>query len=306
MKTIKFLLFTLFISLQVSCQTTAEDSFTDYKSNPQTPKGELLVNNSNLVAQVFKDSTYSLTPGVEVHEFAFLSKKGLAMKTFLYDIDLNKPDVSVVASMPDNKMEFSMQPMTQQAKALVNDRFEVVGGVNGDFYDMTTGVPRGVFVFNGMVLKDSYIDRNKGYLAVDKFNKVYLKDIELFKQEKQSLQYAVSGGVWLVKDSEKVLQTDNAVHPRTAIGTTKDNHLLLMVVDGRNYTWSNGMDYDDLAEFMKAIGADRALNFDGGGSSTFFINPGSFSNNFDIRNLPSDNGGDQRAVANGIIITKAK
>ncbi|MVX36066.1 phosphodiester glycosidase family protein [Myroides sp. LoEW2-1] len=306
MKAIKFLLFTLFISLQVSCQTTSDDNYTTYKAVAKTDRAKQLIENTNLVAQVFKDSTYTLTEGVVVHEFDYLSQKGLAMKTFVYDIDLNRPDVSVVASLPDNQPKFAMQPMTAQATALLNTKFDVIGGVNGDFYDMTTGVPRGVFVFNGMVLKDTYIDRNEGFLAVDKNNKVYLQDIKLFKENKDNYQHVVSGGVWLVKDAELVKQSDETVHPRTAIGTTKDNHLLLMVVDGRNYTWSNGMDYTDLGVFMKAIGAEQALNFDGGGSSTFFINPNGNANEFLIRNLPADNGGKERAVANGVIITKAK
>ena len=306
MKSLQYILFSLLISFQVSCQTKSDDTFTTYEAKPKTEMGAQLVKNSNLIAQIFKDSTYTLTEGVQVNEIAYLAKEGKTMKTFVYTIDLNNPSVSVVASMPHNKPEFAMQPMTGQATALLNPNFDVVGGVNGDFYDMTTGVPRGIFVFNGMILRASFTARNEGYLAVDKQNKVSLEEIESFDQQAANLQQAVSGGVWLVKNGQTVVQSDKEIHPRTAVGMTSDNKLLLMVVDGRNYTWSNGMNYEDLGDYMRSIGSESALNLDGGGSSTFFINPNFDLNQFQIRNLPSDNGGIERAVGNGIIITKTK
>ncbi|MGG5506300.1 MULTISPECIES: phosphodiester glycosidase family protein [unclassified Myroides] len=306
MKSLNYILFSLLISFQVSCQTKTDDTFTTYEAIPKTEMGAQLVKNSNLIAQVFKDSTYTLTEGVQVNEFSYLAKKGYTMKTFVYTVDLNNPSVSVVASMPHNKPEFAMQPMTEQATALLNPNFEVVGGVNGDFYDMTSGVPRGIFVFNGMILRATASNRNEGYLAVDKQNKVSLEEMENFDQQAATLQQAVSGGVWLVKNGQTVVQSDKEIHPRTAVGITSKNQLLLMVVDGRNYTWSNGMNYEDLGDYMRSIGSERALNLDGGGSSTFFINPNFTVNKFQIRNLPSDNGGIERAVGNGIIITKTK
>lgn len=306
MKSLKVLFFFLLVGLQVSCQTKNDDNLTTYNPIPKTEMGTNLVQKSNLIGQIFKDSTYTVTEGVEVNEMSYLSKKGVAMKTFVYTIDLHNPKLSVVASMPHNKTEFAMQPMTGQATALLNQTFDVIGGVNGDFYDMTTGVPRGIFVFNGMVLKNSYTTRNEGYLAVDKQNRVTIEEITDFKDKASQTQQAISGGVWLVKNGQTVKQTDKEIHPRTCVGITSDNKLLLMVVDGRNYTWSNGMNYEDLGLFMQAIGSQRALNLDGGGSSTFFINPNTTINKFLIRNLPSDNGGQERAVGNGIIITKSK
>lgn len=78
----------------------------------------------------------------------------------------------------------------------------------------------------------------------------------------------------------------------------------MLVVDGRNFHYSNGMNYDDLAKFMKALGAYQAINLDGGGSSTFFIRttPSFDDGRFVVRNWPTDNGGKERSVANGLIV----
>ena len=62
-------------------------------------------------------------------------------------------------------------------------------------------------------------------------------------------------------------------HPRTAAGIRDDGALLLLVVDGRQPV-SRGVDLEQLASIMVDIGADEALNLDGGGSSALFVNGG--------------------------------
>ena len=60
-------------------------------------------------------------------------------------------------------------------------------------------------------------------------------------------------------------------HPRTAIGVTDDNRLLFVTVDGRFPGLAVGMSSADLAIYMKTLGAKAALNLDGGGSTTMWI-----------------------------------
>ncbi len=60
-------------------------------------------------------------------------------------------------------------------------------------------------------------------------------------------------------------------HPRTAAGIRSDGTLLLLVVDGRQPV-SRGVDLEQLASLMVDIGAEEALNLDGGGSSSLFVN----------------------------------
>ena len=56
------------------------------------------------------------------------------------------------------------------------------------------------------------------------------------------------------------------VQPRSAIGYTKDQHLVLMVVDGRQAE-SRGVYLEELALMMSQFKCIEALNLDGGGSS---------------------------------------
>lgn len=68
-----------------------------------------------------------------------------------------------------------------------------------------------------------------------------------------------------------VSPTSNA--PRTAIGVTADNRLVLLVCEGRNMTAGvAGFTTDKLAAIMKRLGCVEALNLDGGGSSCMLVN----------------------------------
>jgi exopolysaccharide biosynthesis protein len=98
----------------------------------------------------------------------------------------------------------------------------------------------------------------------------------------------------------ELLQTDifssSIRPPRTVIGSTADNKIILFVCDGRQ-THSDGATMLELAQIMKALGCVNAMNLDGGGS-TAMVSGGT------LLNKPSD--GSQRAVASVVAFVKRK
>jgi uncharacterized lipoprotein YddW (UPF0748 family) len=83
-------------------------------------------------------------------------------------------------------------------------------------------------------------------------------------------------------------------NPRTAVGINQSGtSLIIAVVDGRQTGWSVGMTLPELATLMLERGAWRAINLDGGGSSSFIY---AAPNQPRIQNRPSD--GAHRPVAN--------
>jgi len=88
-------------------------------------------------------------------------------------------------------------------------------------------------------------------------------------------------------------------HPRTAIGLTEDGRLLAVVVDGRSAN-AQGVTIEELSQLMLALGCEKAMNLDGGGSSTAWIK-GEGVVNYPSDNKQFDHQG-ERAVANAILI----
>ncbi len=60
-------------------------------------------------------------------------------------------------------------------------------------------------------------------------------------------------------------------HPRTALGIKADQTLVLLVVDGRQSGFSEGMSFAELANFLYALGCVEAVNLGGGGCTTLYI-----------------------------------
>ncbi|MEU4573436.1 phosphodiester glycosidase family protein [Nonomuraea sp. ATR24] len=83
-------------------------------------------------------------------------------------------------------------------------------------------------------------------------------------------------------------------NPRSMIGMDDRGRLMLVVVDGRQEGYSEGLGIAQTAELMKLLGAREAMNLDGGGSSVM-VTPGG------IVNRPSDAAG-QRSLGNVLLV----
>ena len=112
-------------------------------------------------------------------------------------------------------------------------------------------------------------------------------------------------------------------HPRSVV-FEKDGKICLMVIDGRSKDNAAGMTLDEVQRYLLSIdggkGCRNAVNLDGGGSSTLWINPNSKASTSQassvpevalktvtgVINHPSDNGKfdhkGERRVANSIIV----
>ena len=81
-------------------------------------------------------------------------------------------------------------------------------------------------------------------------------------------------------------------HPRTGVGVMPNGDILLVVVDGRQ-NGSVGMNIVEFARLFKRLGAEAAMNLDGGGSSTMVLRGR-------VVNSPSD--GRERAVVSSLLV----
>ncbi len=118
-----------------------------------------------------------------------------------------------------------------------------------------------------------------------------------------TIKHAICGGPRLIKNGEISItykeerfapNIANARHPRTAIGLSVDNSLIMLVVEGRT-SQSIGMTLNELALYMKRLGIRHGINLDGGGSSTMVVKNR-------MVNQASD--GSERPISNGILLLK--
>lgn len=117
----------------------------------------------------------------------------------------------------------------------------------------------------------------------------------------ENVKHIISGGPFLVKNGgiyidvvEERLLAISGRNPRSAIGYTYNNELIIVTVDGREGS-SVGMTLLELAQFMQSLGCKNAINLDGGSSTVMYVNG-------NIVNHPPQTGG--IALSNAIVISK--
>ena len=75
-------------------------------------------------------------------------------------------------------------------------------------------------------------------------------------------------------------------HPRSAIYTTRDGKVVFLTVDGRSKGNAAGMSIPELMHLIRVLGGYDALNLDGGGSTTLWIDG---TDGTGVVNYPCDN-----------------
>lgn len=149
------------------------------------------------------------------------------------------------------------------------------GRILGKVINIEYGVLRSNIPENGCVL-------SLGGLAL-KYLPLFSidKDLEIIVESKPTipLKEALSGGPILLKDGNIILGKTNeqpfdsnivdGKHPRTVIGMKQDK-VYLFFIEGRRENVP-GMSLREVAEFLKSLGIENALNLDGGGSSNMIL-----------------------------------
>mmetsp|Transcript_9575 Transcript_9575/g.35489 ORF Transcript_9575/g.35489 Transcript_9575/m.35489 type:complete len:227 (+) Transcript_9575:253-933(+) len=150
------------------------------------------------------------------------------------------------------------------------------------FFDVPTGGCLGQVVSDGKIIhRDPHrtgnvnfgITKNGQYLSG------YLAEKDWGKFEFEQL---VTGVLWLVKDGEifvnqSIVREKVGWHfceeaaPRVSVGHDKDGNLLLLQLNGDEWR-DDGPSVWDMAHKMKELGAHNAVNLDGGGSATTYVN----------------------------------
>ena len=114
--------------------------------------------------------------------------------------------------------------------------------------------------------------------------------------------FAIGGESVLLLGRKMQVTDDRELHPRTAVGIDRDKgRILLLVVDGRSKR-SRGYTLVELARMMRRLGAEDALNLDGGGSSTMVGR--TRAGKLALLNRASD--GRQRSVADALVVKYRK
>lgn len=189
-------------------------------------------------------------------------------------IDLSAPDIDFLVTPHDPGTEIGARTTTSFAQ-----EYGVQVAVNGSYFDpFWARTPwdyyprsgdhvrvRGLAISNGA----TYADALEGWPTLCFVSgRVFIDHMGCPPETAQAL----AGKEMLIDGGVALAQKKATLHPRTAVASTADGATLwLVVVDGRQPDYSEGVTLAELAQIILELGADVALNLDGGGSSTLVM-----------------------------------
>lgn len=238
---------------------------------------------------VEEEETEQLFEGLTYTKYTCRDKDGAPVILSLLKTDLRR--TALYIGTPDDGYEGKNVKATipDMAAAAARGGKKVLAAVNGDFFDMFGDHhPSGLCVKNGTVI--SNVLRDRPFIGQKKDGTAVIADQLSNPGVVPELEQAAAGMQLLVKDGAVFdwapLEPFSYVrHPRTAAGVTKEGDVLLLEVDGRIPAHSNGASLLDLARFMVRLGAESAINLDGGGSSAVYtLTDGALT----LRTVPAD------------------
>lgn len=195
-------------------------------------------------------------------------------------------------------------------------RDTAIAAVNGNFFDVKNGGSVDFVRVNGKIINANRSDKSanrarhqeaaiiiqNGKISIQKWDGSTDWETKLTAQN-----VLLNGPLLTFNNVDETLDTagfNRLRHPRTCLGIKPNGRVILLTVDGRNEN-SAGMSLFELTKLMRWLGCTSAINFDGGGSTTLWVNgmPDNGVINYPTDNKKWDHEG-QRKVANVILVKK--
>lgn len=226
--------------------------------------------------------------------------RGITLRQCRFDHSLfgSSQNISVLEIKMNKKNKIDVEADSSKLKttSTFGVEHDALAALNGTFFDMKNGGSEDYIRLDGKTLNETRLGKNN-------VRALHQKAAIIINGKKISIQKwdgsdnwenqliaedVIVTGPMLVEDHLRSQLDTSAFymmrHPRSAVAL-KGKKVLLIAVDGRNLK-AAGMSLYELADILKWLKTDVAVNLDGGGSTTLWIN--NFSDG-GVVNYPSDN-----------------
>jgi len=201
------------------------------------------------------------------------------MVAHIVTVDLGVKGVNVFVTPPDRRGRDAEFPLDARTTSQFAREFGVQVAINGDgFTPWWSNTPWDYYPRVGDPVRPHGLSASRRIeygTFVRNAPTLFINDQReaSFGAPLRKIHIAITGLSWLVKDKQPIEDlNDTRTAPRTAIGLDgPGTRLILIVVDGRQPFYSEGVTVQEMAELMIYYGGDNAINLDGGGSSTLVI-----------------------------------
>lgn len=259
---------------------------TYFKQNTGTPLGALVINNEIITGPIYERVALGIGKNkFKTARISFTGELKNSTKTIKID-NINQPRMLHSYVLIYTKKWGDISPTTKtKCKQLAIQNGKIVA---------TSDYPL-IIPENGIVISAPK-EKLEGFKLGEQVEINYK-----ITPEWKDIKHIISGGPYLLKNGDifidaksQKLTAITGKNPRTAIGYTKDNTMIIVTVDGRK-EGSSGVTLNELASLMKELNCYEAINLDGGSSTSMFVN-GLLINGSNVKNSTK--------VSNALVIRK--
>ncbi len=225
-----------------------------------------------------------------------------AIVVHVVQIDLEEKGILPLVTPGDPDREYPLDART--TSEFVRD-FGVQIAINGDGFSPWRALgPLGYYPHSGDPVDVLGFAASEGVVysqPLDQLPTLYLTRTNraVFNRPPAKIFHAISGLEMVLISGRPAPGLDGSLEPRSAVGLNRSGkRLILMVVDGRQPGYSEGVTTAELADLMMEFGAHDAMNLDGGGSASLVVQTAAGGTK--VLNSPIHQGvpGRERPVAN--------
>ncbi len=186
----------------------------------------------------------------------------------LLTIQLDDPSLEIIASVPSSEEIFIGETTLEFAQtnnvdvAITATPFSYP---NSPFFSQRK--LEGIYIYQGKMYSKPI--KEKAALCFTKDKKAYIVDSQCDSEVWDA--YYAFGGFWTTFEDDIMFQFRDKTDARTAVGVSKNGKTVyLLIVEKNNH--SVGCNYMDCSKLLKDAGAFKALQLDGGGSTSLILN----------------------------------
>ncbi len=253
---------------------------------------------SNVTEQLYQGVTYQRVVKNEPRK----------MLLHILEVDLTEPDVELFVTPPDIAVGTKFNMLARKTTEFAKE-FDADVAINASFfYTFTVGTPLSFYPKSGepVAVVGRAIADGQPYAKYNGFKTLCFRPktvvIKILSCPLDTV-HAVAGNAAFLRDGEPYHQSNSYNdRPYGRVAAAVDDsgtRLWFILVDNKQWGYSNGASLLELADIASELGATWALNLDGGGSSTLVS---AHSGRHRILNSPVHTAivGRERPVANHI------
>jgi len=254
--------FVLLLFLLQNIILTGQDDFFDWNQTPDLFPG---------IKHAFLDTKQPRPLKINVIRVD-LARKDLRFMTVKRDPDWGKP-MPDYPSLPIRTRRLTVRKFMQNAREQGIDMLVAVNAAPWSPwkppYTHSYAAKLGLLISDGEVVDEAngrpvFLITKKGEFQIRKVGK---------NEDVSDIQLAVPGFSIILENGRTM--GDKKLAPRTSYGLSAGNrYMLIMTIDGRMKGISEGVSTKELGAWMQKFGAEKAINMDGGGSTTLVVSDG--------------------------------